>query len=208
MRLYEFGPTRSIRPRWVLQELGVPFEAVSVNLVKGDHRTPTFLKVNPAGKIPVLVDGDLLLTESVAISLYLAEKYPHKRLLPQGTTEKAQVYRWLLFAATELEQPLWRISRNTFVYPQEKRLPAEVEHAREDFVSIAHVAEGHLATREFLVGTSVTVADFILAYTLDWANEVNLLTGFPNLLAYMERLYERPAAPLRIAAALKQVGLA
>jgi glutathione S-transferase len=208
MRLYEFGPTRSIRPRWVLQELGVPFEAVSVDLIKREHRTPAFLEVNPAGQVPVLVDGDLVLTESVAISLYLAEKYPHKGLLPQEATEKASVYRWLLFAATELEQPLWRIAKHTFLYPQEKRLPAEIEHAREDFLSIAHVAEGHLAAREFLVGTSASVADFVLAYTLDWANEVNLLTRFPNLLAYMERMYKRPAAPLRIAAAFKRLEVA
>ena len=208
MRLYEFAPARSIRPRWVRQELGVPFEAVSVNLPQGEHRTANFLQINPAGQVPVLVDGDLVLTESVAISLYLVEKYPHKRLLPQETRARADVYRWLLFAATELEQPLWRIARNTAVYPQEKRLSADIEHAREDFVAIAHVADAHLSTREFVVGTSVTVADFILAYTLDWANEVNLLTRFPNLLAYMERMYQRPAAPLRIAAAFRQIGLA
>ena len=63
MRLYEFGPTRSIRARWTLQELGVGFEAITVNLVAGEHRRPEFLKVNPAGKLPVLVDGDLVLTE-------------------------------------------------------------------------------------------------------------------------------------------------
>ena len=133
MQLYEFGPTRSLRPRWVLQELGVPFEAVNVNLTKGEHRAPAFLELNPSGKVPVLVDGDLILTESVAISLYLAEKYPHKRLIPEDPSEKADVYRWLLFAATELEQPLWRIAKHTALYPEEKRLPAEIELARADF---------------------------------------------------------------------------
>jgi glutathione S-transferase len=207
MRLYEFAPTRSIRPRWVLQELGVPFEAVSVNLIEGEHRTPTFLKLNPAGQVPVLVDGDLILTESVAISLYLGEKYPQKRLVPQEVTPRAEVCRWLLFTATQLEQPLWRISKHTALYPEEKRSPAEVDRAREDFLFVAPVAEEHLASREYLVGISPTVADFVLAYTLDWANEVKLLTSFPNLLTYMERMYARPKAPPRIAVALKQVGL-
>jgi glutathione S-transferase len=78
----EFGPTRSIRVRWTLQELGVDFEPIRVNLLAGENRRPEFLKINPAGKIPVLVDGDLVLTESVAIVLYLAEKYSHKGLLP------------------------------------------------------------------------------------------------------------------------------
>ena len=113
MKLYEFGPTRSIRARWTLQELGADFEPIRVNLVAGEHRRPDFLEINPAGKIPVLVDGDLVLTESVAIVLYLAEKYPDKGLLPAGLNERAQVNRWLLFAATELEQPLWRIARHT-----------------------------------------------------------------------------------------------
>ena len=82
MKLYEFGPTRSIRVRWTLQELGVDFEPIRVNLLTGEHRRPEFLKINPAGKIPVLIDGDLVLTESVAIVLYLAEKYSDKGLIP------------------------------------------------------------------------------------------------------------------------------
>ena len=113
IKLYEFGPTRSIRARWTLQELGVDFEPIRVNLIDGEHQRPEFLKINPAGKIPVLVDGDLVLTESVAIVLYLGEKYSAKGLLPADLGQRAQVNRWLLFAATELEQPLWRISRHT-----------------------------------------------------------------------------------------------
>ena len=73
MKLYEFAPTRSIRVRWTLQELGVDFETITVDLLAGEHRSPAFLKINPAGKLPVLVDGDMVLTESVAIVLYLAE---------------------------------------------------------------------------------------------------------------------------------------
>src|ERR1700752_4070286 len=97
MKLYEFGPTRSIRVRWTLQELGVDFEPIRVNLLAGEHQRPEFLKINPAGKIPVLVDGDLVLTESVAIVLYLADKYSHKGLIPSDLKERAQVNRWLLF---------------------------------------------------------------------------------------------------------------
>jgi glutathione S-transferase len=88
MRLYEFGPTRSIRVRWTLQELRVDFESIHVNLLAGENRRPEFLKINPAGKIPVLVDGDLVLTESVAIVLYLAEKYSDQGLLPAGLEER------------------------------------------------------------------------------------------------------------------------
>jgi glutathione S-transferase len=110
MRLYEFAPTRSIRARWTLQELGVPFEAVSVNLVTGEHRQSPFLALNPAGKVPVLEDGDMVLTESVAIVLYLAEKYPEKLCpggasCPRRTCPLAAVYRDRAGAAAMADQP-------------------------------------------------------------------------------------------------------
>src|SRR5262249_40077026 len=97
MRLYEFPPTRSIRVRSTLQELGVDFESVPVNLIAGDHRRPEFLALNPAAKIPVLVDGDVVLSESVATVMYLAEKYPEHGLLPGSLAARGQAYRWLLF---------------------------------------------------------------------------------------------------------------
>jgi glutathione S-transferase len=198
MQLYEFAPTRSIRVRWMLQELGVYFEAVTVNLRAGEHRHPDFLKINPAGKLPVLVDDDLVLTESVAIAIYLAEKYPHKGFLPVDIQQRSQVYRWLLFTATELEQPLWRIARHTALYPEHLRLTTEVSLARQDFTDMIAVMENHMQGHQFIVGDTVTVADFVCAYTLDWANEVGLLEGCPQLFQYMERMYARPNAPLRI----------
>ena len=205
MKLYEFGPTRSIRARWTLQEVGADFEPIRVNLVAGEHRRPEFLKINPAGKIPVLVDDDLVLTESVAIVLYLAEKYPDTGLLPASLNERAQVNRWLLFAATELEQPLWRMARHTALYPEEQRLPRDVILASGEFKDMAAVLEKHMRGRQFVACDSVSVADFVLAYTLDWANEAKLLDGCPQLLAYMKRMYARPHAPPRIAEALAAI---
>ena len=205
MQLFEFSPTRSIRVRWTLQELEVDFDATTVNLIAGEHRQPGFLKINPAGKIPALVDGDQVITESVAIVLYLADKYPDKKLVPADPEQRAQLNRWLLFTATELEQPLWRITRHTNLYPESKRLPGDVALAREEFTAMAGVLDEHMHGRQFVAGSTVTVADFVLAYTLDWANEVRLLDGFPPLQAYMERMYARPHAPLRIAEAFARL---
>jgi len=205
MKLYGFPPTRSIRVLWTLRELGVEFEFVNVNLIAEENRRPEFLTLNPAGKLPVLVDGEFVLTESVAIVLYLAEKYADQNLLPVGLEPRAQVNHWLMFTATELEQPLWRISRHTALYPKEKRLAAEVALASQDFRDMAVVMEEYMRGRQFLVGESVTVADFVAAYTLDWANEVHLLDASPELRGYMDRMYARPKAPPRIAAALASV---
>jgi glutathione S-transferase len=198
MKLYEFAPTRSIRARWTLQELGVDFEAVTVDLRAGENRRPEFLAINPAGKLPVLVDGDRVITESVAIVLYLAEKYPQRRLFPSDPAGRAEAFRWLLFVATELEQPLWRIARNTAIYPEADRQPSDVAIARRDFGDMVPVLEEHMRDREFVVGDHATVVDFVTAYTLDWANMVDLLDQAPRLRAYMERMYARPKAALRI----------
>jgi len=205
MKLYEFAPTRSIRVRWTLQELGVAFEPVTVDLIAGEHRSLEFLRINPAGRIPVLVDGDRVLTESVAIVLYLAEKYPTRGLIPSELEQRAELYRWLFFTVTELEQPLWRISRHTALYPEERRLPGDVALATEEFREMATVLADHLHGRRFVVGERVSVADFVVAYTLDWGHEADLLDDFPELLAYVERMYARPNAPPRIADAFASI---
>ena len=198
MKLYEFGPTRSIRARWMLQELAVDFDAVSVNLQAREHAKPEFLAINPARKVPVLVDGDLVLTESAAIVLYLAEKYPDRGFLPTDLRLRAEVNRWILFAVTELEQPLWRIAKHTFIYPEQDRLEADVALARRDFLPMAAVLEHHMKDRTYVVSDRVTAADFVVAYTLDWAGEAQLLGECPTLRSYVERMYARPRAPQRI----------
>lgn len=201
MKLYGFGPTRSLRALWALQELDAQFEFVPVNLATGENRDPDFLRLNPAGRLPVLVDGDLVLTESAAIVMYLAEKYAAKGLMPADLKQRALAYRWSMFAMTELEQPLWRIARHTFVYPENKRLPQDVALAREEFMEMAAILDAHLQGRQFIVGDSITCADCITAYVLDWGNEAGLIEGFPNLKDYFTRMYARPSAPQRIAQA-------
>ncbi|RQT51179.1 glutathione S-transferase family protein [Burkholderia cepacia] len=203
MKLYGFAGTRTQRALWGLKELDADFEFVSVNLLQGEHKRPEFLRLNPAGKVPVLVDGDLVIPESAAIVLYLADKYPEKALLPVDPALRAQAYRWVMFAVTELEQPLWRITRHSFLYPPEKRSPADIELAREDFRAMAAILDKHLEGREFIVGDTLTVADCVTAYLIDWAGECNLIESFPQLRAYLERLYARPKAPQRIADARK-----
>ena len=203
MKLYEFAPTRSIRARWILQELGIDFEAVSVDLPARQHCDPEFLELNPAGKVPVLVDGDLVLSESVAIVLYLAEKYPARGFIPADPQLRADTYRWILFTVTELEQPLWRISKHTAIFPEPQRIPADVALARREFLPMAAVLENHMRGRAYVVGDRPTAADFIVAYTLDWADLVHLLGECPHLRAYLERMYARPRAPQRIAAAFR-----
>jgi glutathione S-transferase len=200
MKLYGIGPSRWLRVLWAMKELDAEFEFVPVNLMAGEHFKPEFLRLNPAHKVPVLVDGDLVLTESAAIVLYLAEKYPDKGLLPTDLAQRALVYRWVMFCMTELEQPLWRIAKHRFLYPEDKRSPADIALAKEDFVEMAKVLEQHMVGREFIVGDTMTAADCVTAYVIDWASMVGLLDDLPLLRAYLERMYARPKAPPRMAA--------
>jgi glutathione S-transferase len=96
---------------------------------------------------------------------------------------------------------LWRIAKNTFLYPEDKRQPTDVALAREEFVEMARVLDRHLDKRNFIVGDRISAADCVTAYLLDWAGEIGLLRELPNLRDYLERMYRRPTAPPRIAAA-------
>jgi glutathione S-transferase len=147
------------------------------------------------------VDGELVLTESAAIVLYLAEKYPDRQLIPKDLRERAEMYRWLMFTVTELEQPLWRMTRNRSLYPEAERQPSDIAIASREFRQMAQVLDAHMRGREFVAGNAVSAADFVLAYTLDWGNEAKLLSETPGLIAYMEKMYSRPRAAQRIAVA-------
>lgn len=198
LKLYGTPPTRALRVIWLLNELGLEYELIPVDMGGGDLQLPAFLSLNPAAKVPVLVDGDRVLTESAAIQLYLAEKYPQAGFIPQNVEERAQMYRWIFFLVTEIEQPLWRIARHSFIYPEDQRLPQDVAIARQECEQMVAVLEQHMQGRDFLVGDRLTVADFNAAYTLDWANEENLLENAPALRSYLKTLYARPTAPITI----------
>ena len=202
LKLYGTPPTRALRVIWLLNELGLEYEMVPVDLLGGEHRKYDFLTLNPAAKVPVLVDGDLVITESAAIQLYLAEKHPEAGYIPATVEDRSQMYRWIFFLVTEIEQPLWRIARHTFIYPENQRLPQDIDLARQEGIEMVAVLERHMKDREFLVGDRLSVADFTAAYTLDWANEEQMLENAPRLKAYLESLYARPKAPPTIARVL------
>ncbi|HET7222176.1 MAG TPA: glutathione S-transferase family protein [Rhodanobacteraceae bacterium] len=201
MKLYGQAPSRALRVLWLLNELGIDYEQVLIDPDSEEARSPEFRALNPTGKVPVLVDGDMVLTESAAIQIYLAEKFPASGLIPGDIVERAQMYRWIFFLVTEIEQPLWRIARNTVIYPEEQRIPADIEIATRECKEMLAVLEKHMQRRKYLVGNRLSVADLNAAYTLDWAGFADMLGDAPALRAYVERMYARPKAPPTIDAA-------
>jgi glutathione S-transferase len=141
------------------------------------------------------------LTESVAIQLYLADKHSRAGFIPDTVEDRAQMHRWNFFLVTEIEQPLWRIARHQFIYPEAKRLPQDIAQATQECQEMVGVFERHMAKRDFVVGDRFSVADFNAAYTLDWANEFGMLGAAPRCKAFVEKMYARPKAPPTIAQA-------
>ena len=205
IKLYGTPPTRALRAMWLLNELDLPHEIIPVDLTAGEQMTPEFLALNPAAKLPVLVDGDMVVCESAAIQLYLADKYgerfPGGGLIPATADDRARMYQWLFFLMTEIEAPLWRIALHSFIYDAAEQSEAEVALAKRDAARMVVVLEQHMQGRDHLVGERLTVADFNAAFTLDWAREEALLDDAPALRAFLDRMYARPNAPITIAAA-------
>jgi glutathione S-transferase len=199
IKLYGLGGTRWVRPYWTAREAGVEFEPVVLNPGRGDTRTPEYLKLHPFAKVPALEDGDFRLFESAAICNYLAEKNPAAGLLPAtGTRERALHDQWVSFVISDLEQPLWRVTKHRIAYPEARRSEADIALAKDEWKRFADVLEPLIT--DHLVGERFTVADIMMAYTLRWATAArlhgeNLLARYPRLTAYLARHEARPAFP-------------
>ena len=193
MKLYYVPKTRASRPRWVLEEVGVPYDLVRLEPGPGGTRSPEHLERHPLGHVPVLEDRGQYIFESGAICLHLADLFPEKRLLPPlGTVDRAHAYQWVLFAMAEMEPPLIALSAEARK-PDAERSAAVMSEARERFRKTALILEAVLRDRKYLVGDAFGVADVMVGATLAWARAMRLVDALPSLEGYLLRLRERPA---------------
>lgn len=196
MKLYFTPRTRATRSRWLLEELGVPYELVKLDPSKHENKTAAYLAVHPFGEVPALVDGDVTLFESSAICLYLADRFPEKQLAPQpGSAERGYYYQWMLFAEVSIEPEVKEFYQPAEL-PEEKgsaHLQAELARHRTRLDDLLKVVEDGLNGREFLVGGRFSAADLVTASILHLANTLNLLEGHPRLLEYVILHTRRPA---------------
>jgi glutathione S-transferase len=195
MKLYYSDTLNPRKVCAVARHLKSPLEFIPVALEKGEHRTPEFRKMNPNAKVPVLMDGDLVLWESNAIMCHLAEK-AGSELWPRDE-RRIEVMRWLMWDATEFAPPTGTFYFEHIVKPRflgREADPAEIARVTPDFERYAGVLEGHLTGREYLVGDALTVADFAVAITLPYAEKTRLpLEGFPAIRRWHDRLNQLPA---------------
>ena len=171
----------SLRVRFAIAELGLDVTEHSLDLPRGEHKAPAYLAVNPLGKVPALVDGALVLWESSAIALYLAERVPERGLVPTTPEERAQLHKWLFFLANE-------VGKSAFEYAF---VAAAKEAAAAQLAIAMAVLEQALGGRDHLLG------DFSLA-DVAYAPPLALLArnGYPlppRVAAWAARVHARPA---------------
>jgi glutathione S-transferase len=201
--LYHHPFSRAAGVVWMLEEVGVPYELRFVDIMQGAHKAAELVALNPMGKLPILVDGEAVVTESAAIGLYLADRYALGRLAPApDDVARATYLRWSLFAPSVIEPgSMAKAARWEFKASQA---------GWGDHESMLRAMEGAVTDREFLLGDQFSMADVIFGGTVRYMLRFNMLEARPAFVAYGERLAARPAlqrADARNLAIAKEHGL-
>ena len=194
IKVYGTSRSRAGRALWALEELGLKYEHVPVN-ASGESRKPEHLKINPNGHIPALVDDDgTIVWESMAINLYLAEKYGKNGLWPSTVAQHGACYQWSTWSMTEIEPNLMAVFLNRLILPAEQRNEQAAVKAIEQIKTPLKVLDDHLHNREYLLGNEFTIADLNTASVLSLATFVQLdFSPTPAAQKWLQKCVSRPA---------------
>jgi glutathione S-transferase len=198
--IYGVARTRAFRALWIAQELGLAHEHLPIEIGDAGARTPEFLALNPNGRLPVIVDGDFVLSESLAITLYLAKKYSLGRLYPNSLEAEARIWQWSFWAIAEVDRGVNIWSLHAVRLPPAERDAKLREEALKVIAPPFRVLDATLAQNPYLLGAEFTVADLNVAAVISRAVDMDL-SAWPNLKAWLLRCLDRPGA--RAALALK-----
>ena len=192
IKLHGTSMSRAARSLWALEELGVKYEHVPVAVP--DSRKPEHLKINPNGHIPAIDDAGTIVWESMAINLYLAEKYGKNTLWPASVEDHAACYQWSFWGMTEIEPPLMAILVNRVFAPPEHRNEQAAVKAIEELKPPLKVLDAHLHNREYLLGKEFTIADLNVASVLGLSMFAKLdLSATPAAQKWLQKCMGRPA---------------
>lgn len=181
----------SFRPHWMLNELGLEYETRKLDFSKGEHRSPEFLALNPAGQIPVMVHDDFVLTESAAIVHFLAEKYDPKFFGDFEPVTHANSLRWQLFTLLNLNGNFTTLASKGWGMPATPEAEAKAVESLNRFLP---VFEGWMKDKQYVVAEKFSVADIVIRSTFMYAEMAQFdLSAYPAILAWMARCSERPA---------------
>lgn len=194
LKIYGWKKSRTVRCMWVMEELGLSYEQVPLNPHAGETRTAEYLALNPSGKIPTLVHDGFVLSETVAINLYLASTFPGT-LLPRNPQDLARMHQWTSWALTELEPALVGIMR------EGRRAPEQIDRSRIDAAQadihkmLATVLDPHLAKQEYILpGAAFTLADLNVAAVASSMQVFDIsLVEHANVARWMKTCFAREA---------------
>lgn len=193
LKIYGSPLSSAGRCYWTLEELGVPYEAMPLNMANKEHKSEDYLRLNPNGKVPVVIDGDYILWESMAITNYLVKKHKSP-LAAQNDLEEGRILQWSFWALAEFQNPAVQWLIQAMFVPEDKRNHAIIEESKKALPRLLAVLENGLEGKKYLVGDRFTVAD------INVGSVVNILIGlqydlsaYPNIMQWMQSYAERPA---------------
>jgi len=194
LKLYHATPSRSSTALWMLEELGQPFAIELLKLKSGDQRKAEYLAINPMGKVPTLIDGDVIVSEASAICCYLADAYPEAGLAPAVREPLRGPYlKWLFYMPSCIEPAIIDKALNR---PEAPRSTA----GWGDYDTVISVLRDATAKASpYLLGEKFSAADVAIGSALRWGMQFKLLPDLPELVAYVERLKLRPALQRQLA---------
>ncbi len=201
LKLYYSPKTRSTRPRWLLEEMGIPYDLIRINLAEKQQKSAAYFAIQPHGWVPALEDDGTVIFESAAVMGYLADKFPEKKMAPAlGTKERALYWQWMMYGVATLEVPIMIYFGQTVHTPEVNRTKQIVEDSLNRFRASAEVLSSALTGKSFLVADTLSAADVLIGSLLFFAKALKMpLADYPVLVAYTEALKARPAFKKAIA---------
>ena len=198
MKLYYMPTTRAVRPRWLLEEIGLSYDLIRVTMEMS--RSDEYVKLHPHGKVPVLVDGETTIFESAAICAYLADKYIESDLAPSLESPlRGYYYQWLFYASLTLEPPIEQYMFHVLPGLPEKLLPKQQQvrvspdEAEKWFSKVCEPLNILLKEQQYLVWDCFSAADVVTGGVLLWASKLGMLKQQSPVKDYLSHLMKRPA---------------
>ncbi len=191
-KLYGISGSRALRAIWGMEEVGIDYEHVPVTY-GADSKAAEYLAVNPNGRIPALIDGDLQLFESMAINLYLTKRYGGA-LYPANAADEARAWQWSVWGISEIEPLQMQIVVQKLFTPEDKRNPKVIEGATKSLQRPLKVLNDALEGRDWLVGDAFSVADLNVAAVMQLMKMIRFTYAeHANVQRWADACYARPA---------------
>lgn len=191
--LYGSPRTSAGRCFWALEEAGVAYTQKDIDMRNKEHKSDEFLKINPMGKVPAIVDGDITLFESMAINYYIADTYK-KDLLGTNALEKGLSMQWSFWASSELQPPVIEVLIQKIFVPEDKRDNNIIEKNINRLPALLTVLNNSLADKKYLAGNQFTIGDINTASVVSICPMMGIdLGAYSNIKNWLGAISERPA---------------